>query len=311
MQIHEWARTIGVVGTMASAIVAVISYRNTSKKNLLAAQTEKAKELRERLLRIEAEARKLRFEMRNGAALIGAAAAVAHEIENRLSALAPKEEIERVLDNEGLMLSVSIVGWHKSRAGKEISDRTATLDIEASQLTGGLRVLAEVLELLTAVVNDGYSPSIFRLILTAGKEVDSWREVVDTQKPLKQVIDQLTIALQSNASLYYLARYDKGVKSVLQFIELLINGLVSLPDEKLIALSSLTSIYHVKSATRTASIRQGLRQMEGMLTPEQRNALEALTDNIETYISKEHAKTELEGIGGSTASHPQGRAAGR
>src|ERR1041384_2373646 len=180
MQIHEWARTIGVLGTMASGITAVVTYIKNSRKNRAAEQAEKAKGTRERLLRIEAEARKLHFEMRNGSALIDAAAAVAGEIENRLSPFAGRQEIERVFDNDGLMLSVSIVGWHKSRAGKEISDRTATIEVEEAHLTGGFRVLAEVLQLLTAVVNDGYSPSIFRLILTAGKEVDSWREVVDT-----------------------------------------------------------------------------------------------------------------------------------
>jgi len=307
MQIHDWARTIGVLGTMASGITAVITYRTNSRKNRDAAQAEKGKGARERLLRIEVEARKLHFEMRNGSALIDAATAVAREIENRLSPFAGRQEIERVLDNEGLMLSASIVGWHKSRAGKEISDRTTTLEVEASHLTGGFRVLAEVLQLLTAVVNDGYSPLIFRLILTTGKEADSWREVVDTHKPMREVIDQLTVALQSNASLYYVARYEKGVNSILHFIELLVNGLVSLPDDKLVGLSSMASAYHVTSATRTGAIRKGVRQLEASLPFDQRNALQVLADNIETYISKEHAWNEL-GEVGSMAADAQARA---
>jgi hypothetical protein len=219
---------------------------------------------------------------------------VAREIENRLSPFAGRQEIERVLDNEGLMLSVSIVGWHKSRAGKEITDRTTVIEIEASRLTGGFRVLAEVLDLLTRIVNDGYSPMIFRLILTAGKEAESWREVVDTYKPAREVIDQLTVALQSNASAYYYARYDKGLKAVLQFVELLVDALVSMADDKLVGLSSMASSYHIRSATRTGAIRKNLRQLDQVLTFEQRNALQALTDNIETYISKEHAKHEIE-----------------
>jgi len=295
MQIHEWIRTIGSIGTMLSAVVAVVTYVNTTRRNRRAVQSEKAARLRERLMRIASEVQRLKLMMKDGAAMIAAAASVASEIESRLSPVASKEEIDRVLRDDGVMLSVSVTGWYKSPAAVEISDRVNGLELEASQLTGGLQVLGEELRLLAAVAHDGYSPMIFRTILTATKEVESLQRDLATAESPKRTMDRIAVALHGNAAMYYVTRYEKAVEQMSRFVEILVNALVSLDDARLAGIPGMQIGRDVEGATRTATVAQGLRELGNVLSVRESNALSVLNDNIATYLSKEHAQDELKG----------------
>lgn len=293
MEVHEWARTLGEIGTMIAAIVAVATYISTTRKNLRIGEAERAVRIRERLQRVVAETQKLQTEAHRGTALIAASAAVAHEIETRLSPVTTREEIEEVLSNNKLILSATITGWHKSRAGVEVSDRIAQLELEASQLSGKMKIITVVIELLAATINDGCSPTILYNILSEARQLEEFRFDLSSAQRTKRLIDQVTVTLQSNSASYYLARYDKAILSMRQFIEIAVSAFSALPDKKLILLEEGPVSRRVEGATMTASIRQQLREIETVLNIDDRNTLNTVIDNLEVYVTKDHALLEV------------------
>lgn len=293
MEFHEWARTLGAIGTTLSAIIAVVTYVKATKISLRAAETEKALRIRERLQGIVVEIQKLQVELQQGTALISAVAAVAHEIEARLSPVTSKQEIEEVLSNDPLLLSVSITGWHKSRAGVEVSERITRIELDVSQVTGRLTVFNELVELLAAAINNSCSPLILYKILTSRQQIDALHFDLSSDQRTKRLIDQVVVALQSNATAYYLSAYDKAVKTIRQFIETLVIALCALPNEQLVTAAEVSPKRRVEAATKPASIRQRLREIDDVFSIEDKNALSALIDNIEAYLSKDRAMHEF------------------
>jgi hypothetical protein len=261
--LHDWLRSIGAVGTMLSAVFAVINYVNSTRKIQRDAQSDKARRIRERLSRISAEVQELGLQVGDGAAMISAAASVADEIERRMPTPATKEELGQILDDDGLMLSVSITGWYKSRAGTEISGRIIELQLEVSQLTGGLYVLSNALELLTDVGNDGFSPLIFQRILTILKSGGGFRQEIESAGPPKRMIDKLTVVLQANASAYFHIRYEDAFKTIREFLERFVNALSSLPDDKLVSIPAM-ALERAGKESRTDSITQRYSCQRGL-----------------------------------------------
>jgi hypothetical protein len=293
MDVHEWIRSIAAVASTASAIVAVVTYVKATRKNQLAAQTEEAQRLRERLRRVASETARLHSELHSGVALIAATAAVAQEIEDRFSPTATAEEIEAVLADDPLMLSAAVTGWHKSRAGAEVSDRFAQVEFEAAQLSGGMRALTELVELMAAMLQDGCSPLILYRMIRLREKHPKIDAAPGDRLPTKRLVDRVKVTVQSNASGYYAARYDRAMEAMKDFIAVLVTALCDLPDAPLVRLHRTAPIRRVVGATRTNSIRQLLRELEPVLPKDDVNALNDLLSNVETFIDKQHAQSEL------------------
>lgn len=293
MEFHEWARTFGSIGTALSAIIAVVTYIKATKKSLHAAEAEKALHIRQQLQSLAAEIQKLQTVVHEGTVLMGACAAVVHEIEARLSGVTTKEEIEEVLSNDPLLLSFSITGWQKSKAGVEVSERITRIKLDATQLTGELRILNEIVELLAAVINDGCSPFFLHEILVARQKLDEVRFDQRSDQPMRHLIDQIIITLQHQATAYFFARYGKALEATRQFIETLVIALCALPDRQLVAVAESSTNHRVEEATKTGSIRRRLQALEGAFGSEDWNALNTLIDNIKTYVDKNYAINEL------------------
>jgi hypothetical protein len=179
-----------------------------------------------------------------------------------------------------------------------ISRDLVSLRTEASRFTGGLRLIGEALELLAAIASDGYSPLNFHRLLIAQKQARyADPRIADSlEHSLTAVINQIGSMLQSNASLYFAARYQKAINEVRSLIERLCASIMSLPDDKLLALPSRSIQIDIEGVSRTGRMRQRLRELESILPLADLQTLYTLLENVQTLISTESAEVEMRRI---------------
>ena len=291
MDFHEWARTLGALGTMSSAFVAVTTYVKSTNKSAKANDEEKANRIRGRLHNINNVALQLKSILENGTVFLAASASIAEEIEARLPPPTDSKEITDFLSNSDMLLSVAVVGWHRSPTGAELSKILFQLQQESLQLTGYSRILGPAIDLLVASVLDSCSPIFAHRALYALNNSNSSPVSVAAYSKLERTIDYVRVALQSVMVNYYHSRYSSAVSEICTLISFVVNKLSLLPDK---ILNNYIDSQKVQSATRTAELRQWLRETVNLFNDQERNIISALIDNIEVYISKEYARENLE-----------------
>jgi hypothetical protein len=290
MDYHEWARTLGALGTMSSAFVAVTTYVKATNKSAKAADEEKANRIRGRLHNIDNVALQLKSILENGTVFLAASASITEEIEARLPPPTNAKEISDFLSNSDMLLSVSVVGWHRSPTGAELSKILFQLQQESLQLTGYSRIIGPAIDLLVASVIDGCSPIFAHRALYALNNSNSPPVSVAAYTTLERSVDCVRVALQSVMVNYYQSRYSSAVSEICTLIAFIVNRLSSQPDK---VLNDFIHSPKVESATRTSELRQWLRECVNLFDEEERNIISAHIDNIETYISKEYARENL------------------
>jgi len=85
----------------------------------------------------------------------------------------------------------------------------------------------------------GFAPINFHRILITIKVLPTLHTDLIADQPVKRLIDRLTVMLQSNSAAYFVARYDKAIREIRKFVELLVDTLILLPDEQLLEVAGM------------------------------------------------------------------------
>ena len=289
MPFTSWAGPVSTFGGMLSAAVATATYVTATVQRRRLTTRDRASQIRESIRAIVSSLQYINRELTDGSILISAAAAVTDNLRSRLPEQADAAKLREILAQDGLMLSVAITGWFRNPAAEAFLERVQKLRNLTDSFDGALNVYQEITELLLSLIRDGHSPLIFNNIL----EVLDKKEFhfVDWNQPLHKLFNQINVSLQANAASYFVARYAKAVKEMQSFIEYLSKVLLNLDDNQLLALGNLQTVN--TGATHTNTMRASIRNMSRYLKPEEETALLLYVDNLETYISKEHAGNEL------------------
>jgi hypothetical protein len=185
-----------------------------------------------------------------------------------------------------------VTGWYSSQNSQELSQKLSDLSVDAANLTGGFKVLGEVLDLLSAIANDGYSPLNFHRILIARRHIPELK-TAGVEKGINALLNEIVVMLQSNAAMYFAARYEKAIKEIKRFVEEYGNILLSLTDDELVRIQRRISPARVQGVKRTGVIRQLLRELEGIVSASDMNNLQTIVDNIDALVGKESAESQM------------------
>ena len=128
-------------------------------------------------------------------------------LRSRLSGHPDNTELREVMSDLPLMLSVAISGWHNNVPAREFYKTVYGLRHVGDSLTGVFRIYTVVLDILVNLVRDGYSSIIFKSILDAlGQDKV---KAMDWEQPYNRILDQVTVRLQSDGAIYFVARSRK------------------------------------------------------------------------------------------------------
>lgn len=291
MSLIDYAVPVSAAGTMLSAAIACITYVTaTMQRNRIGLQLAATK-IRDNIQATVNSTQIVVQELNEGTVLLAAASTTVDALRSRLSANPNNNELREVMGNSPLMLSVAISGWHNNTPAREFYQTVHATRHLSDSLTGPLRIYIEVLDMLVDLIRDGYSSIIFKNILEAigqGK-IDSMNWDVTHDR----ILDEVTVRLQSDSAMHFVARYAKSTKEMRKFVEYLSKCLLSMRDNDLVYISSFQRAKVVDAATRTESMRSHLRAMSPYVDSNDLENLSTLVSNIETYISKSHARDEL------------------
>jgi hypothetical protein len=294
MSLSHWIVTLAPLGTMASAIVAAATYVTSVLQRSRARTHESANKVRETLQEIASSTQYIVREINEGTALLSAASSVTEAMESRLSKQPLTAELRNIIKDDQLMLSVCISGWHNSAVSSDLYRGIYELRHLGDALFGTLRIYSEALELFIRLIRDGYSPIIFKNILDliGQDKID----VIDWAQPYHCVLNQLTVQLQSEASLYFVTRYKESTREIEGFISYLTQCLLKLKDKKLLRFERVPLGDEVDATSLTSSMKSLLRDISDALEKEEAAKLLTLIENIETFVSKDHARNKIAAI---------------
>lgn len=293
MSTYELLVSIGSLSTAISVIIVVLTYINATIRVRNKDLQEKAISIRSNLQKIIKDVQEVQTKMNEGIPILIAASELSKKFEEILPSHPTLEDLNKVLENDKILLSVSISSWYRNDYCSDISKSISNLRFQSSILTGGFLLFSEAVDLMSSIATDGYSPLNFYRILTHYKD---FYEINFSNSEIRPFLNELVINLQSNASAYYLARYDKALKEIRKFIEEIGETLISLSDKELYSIPSMKLNFTIDTVTRTNSFRQQIRVLEDYIPNETKQRLLGRIDNIEVLISKEHASHEIEEI---------------
>jgi hypothetical protein len=288
MPIADWAGPVSALGGMLSAAIASATYVATTVQRRRLSARDRAGQIRENIRLIVSSLHYLSRELMDGLTLIAAASSVTENLRGRLSDKSDTSELRKMVGESGLMLSVAVTGWHRDPAAGSLSERVNKLRVIPDSFEGALIIYQEILELFVNLVRDGYSAVIFVNLFAI---LDDDTSGIKWEEPLHSVLNQINVSLQSNAAMYFIARYSKAVKEILALTDYLSRLLIGMEDNALIAAGNGPVSNH--GATHTATMRAAIRSLSTHLKKEEENTLFVYADNLETYISKSHAGDEL------------------
>ena len=281
--------------TLAAVITLIVGFRRYDRE--LAEKNAKA--LREDLGLFLSEWQAVHQLIKNGSPLLVASVSVVRELQRRFPPTCSLASVLRELDNESpLALSIAITSWTETPVTSLVTDKMTALSLRAQRLQGKLLLFDPLTKLLEGIVRDGYSSMIFFRLLSAG-EVLSGALREEWNKPLSEVQNALVCRLQSDASAYFLVRYEKAIEQVLRFAEIAVKTLTGLSDKMLYSLATHPEIILETTATFTGEIRQRLRELQGNIPVDSYKRLETISENIETFASKEFANEEIRKLSSS------------
>jgi hypothetical protein len=230
--------------------------------------------------------------MIDGTPLILGAAAIVKELRLSLGPTPKLEDLWRsLLKDDRLKVSLCVCGWNA--ACSEIESLKKELAQNALSYRGHLKILSFSLEMLTSIVNDAYSSMAFQRMLTA--EILETYFVSDDQmgRSVDEILNNLTIFLQSNAAQYFVLRYEQASELLRDFIATVSQAMLDLPDDKLIVHLRGSSRQADKSATRTAGMEVLLGEIENDIEHDTYYHLSSLIPKIEKAVSNERASRQF------------------
>ncbi len=254
---------------------------------------KKAKTVREDLGLFLSEWLELHETVKSGYPLIVGATTTVRELQKRYPATATLESVLTDLANESpAALSIAITAWAETPATASVNSQMAAVSLRSQRLQGGLSLFSPLTRLLDGLVKDGYSSMIFFHVLSAG-DVLKKNLGTDVGKPLSEAANALVCRLQSDASLYFLARYEKAIEELRLFAEIGVQAFTELSDKGLTSIATRSEKVHEAAATLTGDIRRRMRDIASVMPEGYPNRLETVLENIETYISKDFAREQL------------------
>lgn len=298
MQTADWIAAVGsgatAIGTLAAFLTVYITVRNY-QKDLKQQQTT---QIRQSLRILINQSYILTNLLTDGSLLIFGSSAIAKELYSRLGPTADRKEFWRYLHGDSnYLLSVAVVGWHSSPQTTLLMDAINLIEQHVLTLNGGLTILLYPIQMMRSIINDGCSPIIFYQTLTAMKEADTFFQNLWEEKNVDKLVGALTVELQSNASTYFVIRYENAINQLRNFIKEVSNKLIDLDDVKLLEISKVDLRDVLSQATRTGSMKVLLEKLKKHFsTPKTYNILLEMINEIEVSISKEEASKMLKNI---------------
>lgn len=287
----DWTVQLSSIGGMLSAVVASATYVSATSRRRHAHIKERADDIRRNLLEIVHSTQYIVESAGEGTALISAAASVSDHIKSRLSNAPSTAELQSLVSNSPLMLSACVTGWHNSKPASEFEKRVLDLSHLGDSVSGVLRLYAEILEVLVAAIRDGYSSMTFYRILDGiGQNATN---DIDWTAAYPQVLNQLTVELQSGTAGYFMVRYKAAFEEIETFVRGLSQSVTKLPDEKLLELEQMRAHDYEVLSTRTKTIQSLLRSLSDFISLDEFAALSESVKKIEMQISKAHASENL------------------
>ncbi|OYW77613.1 MAG: hypothetical protein B7Z37_03420 [Verrucomicrobia bacterium 12-59-8] len=277
------------VATAVSSLVAVITLVVGFKRYNRELAEKKAKMLREDLGSFLSEWLELHEAIKSGYPLIVGATTTVRELQKRYPATTTLDSILTELSNESSnALSIAITAWAETPATAFVSSQMAAVSLRSQRLQGGLALFNPLTRLLDWLVKDGYSPLIFRKVLSLGDGLKQGLSA-DVGKPLGEAANALVCRLQSEVSVYFVARYGKAIEELRRFAEIGVQAFTALSDKELTSIAVQSEKVHEAAATLPGDIRRRMRDIAPLLPEGYANRLETVLENIETYISKDFA----------------------
>ncbi len=291
MSLTNWTVSISAFCGMLSAAIASATYVTTTRQRSRAGLIERAKRIRENIQDIVGSTQSIVREINEGTVLLSAAWSITEALRSRLSDKPDTNELHDALNDEGFTLAVCISGWHGNTSALAFYANIYRLRHIGDGLTGAFKIYNEILELLVSLVRDGYSSTIFKSILDA---IAQGIGDFDWQQPYHKALNQLTVRLQSDASLYFVVRYAKATKEIQAMLEYLSKCLINLDDQKFLSIEAMRLHDDVGATTHTSSMRSLIRTLSSVIEPEEANTLLTFVGNIERSIGKEQASAEID-----------------
>ena len=288
---------IGSIGTAVAAVIALVTLIVAVRDNTSTTTAANATEIRRQLRSFSQETALLTRQLREGSALIVGSANIAKELRERLGPAATVDDFWEYFPNDGSMsgakTSLAVVGWARTELSRDLGTVIDSHRRMSSSFTGHLSILSETGDLIDGIVGDSYSPMIFIRMLKIENSV-FFGEIRNEAKgrSLEFLLEGFTGKLSSNASAYYLERYEVASGLINSFIREIVNFAVGLPDKTLVYLSQ--SSVSVTMDTRTNQMRFLLKEMKEMLADEKYEELSSMINEIETQISKQRFQNDQE-----------------
>ena len=289
----SWLSAIGSISTAVAAISAVIMllftihYYTAERKRALAA------EIRQHLWTFGSEFQVLTDLLQDGSPLILGAAEIVKELEARLDPnTTPDKFWHLIRDDHSMILSVVVTGWSRSELSGRLSELVNSIRGIRVRFTGYFSVLRYSAELCDEVIKDAYSPIIFYRILSEGHHL--LRKDKRNEESLSLILRALQTDLQSNASLYYVIRYEEALKKINEFVQRAIRSFSRLSDDALVELSRGSTSDAEREETRTGTMRLLLEKVKESIQDSEYEELSSLIIEIEKSISKSKAFQKLE-----------------
>lgn len=270
----------------------VIIYQEETKKK--SKDELAADQVRQYLRGIIKNSHKLSTLLTDGSLLITNSSAITKEFRSRLGLAATHEDFWKYLrSDEGLMLSVALEGWNSSGQTAQFEEIINQLEQTSLFLRGQLLIVSYAKDILIGIAHDAYSPLIFTRVLSSAASTEFSQENKNKQD-IGELINALTVYLQSNAASYFQVRYEDAVKQLDDFIKTTSYEFIDLKDVQLIRASKTESKQAIASPTRTGSMKILLNDLKADFPKETYDKMFILIDQLEKSTSKEIALDKLE-----------------
>lgn len=161
------------------------------------------------------------------------AASITKEFCSRMSNPPKREEVQKILYNKELLLSVCVEGWVASTQIGRMLDTAEELERKASSryLRGKLLLICHASFMLAGLVAKICSPESFYKLLS---ELDLPN---NSNQNAEDELNTITIELQKNICKAFTAEYQGTIKRSLYFMQTAANAFIDLKDKELVQLA--------------------------------------------------------------------------
>ena len=285
--LSNWLSAIGSIGTALAALIALLALLQAINENKSRAISTEAAEIRRVLKQFAQDSQLLTDSLVDGSALIMGATGIAKEVKDRIGTNATAEDFWSYLDSndsaEQSMVSVAVAGWNRSYLLQGFHSIRDSQRRSSNGFIGQLAILREASDMVSSLIKDSYSPTIFIKMLNRDAFSKGFRKRVGV-KPLPIVLDAFANYLSGNAASYFILRYEVGTDKINEFIQDMAIFFQELSDSDLVRLSRTPDSSF--SDTKTGTMRIMLEQLKDDMDPERYERLSTMVTEIEEAVSK-------------------------